>query len=267
MSRIETQEFSIGVPGGNVYARGWMPDTLLTDIPVVLMHDSLGCVDLWRDFPERLARDLASPVYAYDRLGFGRSDGRSGPPSLEFIAEEAALYFPLVKAGLSISSYILFGHSVGGGMAITIASRDPDCKGVVTVAAQAFVEDRTREGIVAAKEEFDRPGQFERLERWHGKKAKWVLDAWTGTWLSPAFADWSLGDSIGNVRCPVLAIHGALDEYGSTAFAEFIAGRSGGASELLILEDCGHMPHREKPDVVIQAVREFWGTGTFGKES
>ncbi len=260
MNKIRTKEFTISVLGGNVYAKSWMPEKKLSDVPVVLMHDSLGCVDLWRDFPETLARNLSRAVFAYDRLGFGKSDPRVEPPSLDFIVEEASTYFPFVKSGLSMSSYILFGHSVGGGMSVHIASRDPDCKAVVTVATQAFIEELTKEGIVNAKKEFERSGQFKRLERWHGRKAKWVLDAWTGVWLSPDFADWSLNGSIQNVHCPLLAIHGGRDEYGSTASAEFIAGNSGGVSELMILKDCGHLPHREKPETVVHAVKDFLRT-------
>lgn len=260
MNTIATEEFSIRVPDGTVYARKWRPEKTLSDVPVVLMHDSLGCVDLWRGFPEALAQNLSRPVFAYDRLGFGKSGPRVEPQPLDFIVEEAMMYVQFIKTGLSISSYILLGHSVGGGMSITIASHDPNCKAVITISAQAFVEELTRAGIINANKDFEQPDHFERLERWHGEKARWVLDAWTDTWLSPDFADWSLDGCIGNVRCPVLAIHGAKDEYGSTAFAEFITGKSGGVSELLILENCGHMPHKEEPETVRKAVRNFLKT-------
>lgn len=257
MSIIKIEEFKVEVPGGKIYARKWLPLETLSDIPLVLLHDSLGCVDLWRDFPEILAKNLSLNVIAYDRLGFGKSDARSELPSLNFIEEESIKYFPVIKSGMSISEYILFGHSVGGGMSINIASRDNDCKGVVTVASQAYVEELTVRGIEKTKMKFGQPGQIGRLEKWHAKKAKWVLQAWTDIWMSPLFSGWSLDDCIGNVLCPVLAIHGDKDEYGSRAFAEFIAGRAGGISEMLIIEDCGHLPHKEKADEVISAVRNF----------
>ncbi len=263
MDSIQTEEFKLSVAGGHVYAKKWSPGNARSDVPIVLMHDSLGCVQLWRDFPESLARNLCCPVVAYDRLGFGKSDARHLPPSFQFIEEEATTYFPLIKSGLSISSYILLGHSVGGGMAITIAANDADCKALVTLAAQPFVEERTRAAILKVKNDFALPGQLERLERWHGDKAKWVLDAWTETWLSPAFGGWNLSDCIGNVRCPALVIHGGKDEYGSRAFAQFIAARVGGVSKLLILEECGHMPHKEKPHLVIEAVAQFLKELTF----
>ncbi|ACL06886.1 alpha/beta hydrolase fold protein [Desulfatibacillum aliphaticivorans] len=257
MMKNNTREFQITAPGGSIYAKAWTPEGSYSQVPVILLHDSLGSVDLWRGFPEILAEKLNRQVIAYDRLGFGKSDARHEPPSLRFIEEEGEVYFPWVKSGLSIKKYVLFGHSVGGGMACNIAARDKDCQGVVTAASQAFVEDLTRQGIIKVQKGFEKPGQMERLKKWHGKKALWVLRAWTDTWLSPDFADWSLEDCMKKVFCPVLAIHGDKDEYGSRAFPEFIAGKAAGPSQMPILKDCGHMPHLEKTDEVIGAINEF----------
>jgi len=257
MSSIKIEEFKIAVPGGEIYAKRWTPVTENPTPPIILLHDSLGSVDLWRDFPLDLARALSRTVVAYDRLGFGKSDKRDTLPSVRFIEEEATKYFPAIKNQFSLESYVLFGHSVGGCMAINIASRDSDCKAVVTASAQAFVEAITVEGILQAKKVFEQPGQIERLQRWHGQKAEWVLHAWTDVWLSDERKDWSLEPVIKDVRCPVLAIHGDNDEYGSSAFPKFIVEKSGGPADILIIEGCGHMPHREKSQEVIDALRRF----------
>lgn len=243
--------------GGKVYAKRWVPETDSHNSPLVLLHDSLGSVDLWRDFPRALAEGLSRCVVAYDRLGFGKSDERHELPPADFIEEEATKYFPAIKSHLSLGSYILFGHSVGGAMAINIAARDADCQAVVSVSAQAFVESRTLVGIQQAKQAFKQPGQMERLEKWHGQKANWVLHAWTDVWLSDEFKHWSLESSIRDVTCPLLAIHGDNDEYGSTAFPEFIAKNTAGTADMLIIEECGHVPHREKPQEVVDALRRF----------
>ncbi len=246
------------MPGGRVFCRSWRPATPRADLPVILLHDSLGCVDLWRHFPEALALRLGLPVVAYDRLGFGRSTERDALPSPDFVAEEATRCFPAIREGLGIGPYALFGHSVGGGMALNIAARDRgDCAWVVSESAQAFVEDRTREGIVAARAHFRQPGQLGKLERLHGDKARWVLDAWTEVWLSPAFADWSLDASLGSVRCPVLAVHGDRDEFGSVAFPRRIAAGVAGPSQVEILTGCGHVPHRERQADLLDAVACF----------
>ena len=260
MSATRIDEFRVRVPGGSVYVKKWTPEIASAESPLILFHDSLGSVDLWRDFPSLLAENLSRCVVAYDRLGFGRSDARDALPSTEFIEEEAITYFPAIKECLSIQRYVLFGYSVGGGMAINIASRDPDCEAVVTMSTQAFVEELTVKGVEDAKRKFEQPGQIERLEKWHGSKAKWVLHAWTDIWLSADFANWSLQSAIGGVRCPVLAIHGENDEYGSAAFPEFICGRTGGHGAMYLVSDCGHLPHKEKPQEVIGVVKAFLGS-------
>jgi pimeloyl-ACP methyl ester carboxylesterase len=259
MSSIKVEELKVEVAGGSVFIKKWTPEIVLTKSPLILLHDSLGSVDLWRYFPSVLAENLSRCVVAYDRLGFGQSDARDELPSMEFIEEEATEYFPAIKRYLSIQHYSLLGHSVGGGMAINIASSDPDCEAVVTVSAQAFVEELTVKGIKDAKQIFEQPEQIARLEKWHGSKAKWVLQAWIDVWLSAEFANWNLKASISSVRCPVLVIHGENDEYGSVAFPKFISENTVGQTDMLLLKNCGHMPHKEKPQEVIVAVKKFFG--------
>jgi pimeloyl-ACP methyl ester carboxylesterase len=264
---LTTQEYQLSVSGSTVYAKQWQPDELSSVVPIVMLHDSLGCVDLWRDYPALLAQAFGRSVIAYDRLGFGRSDLRVGLPSIDFIKEEAEYYFPQIKKQLGLDNYLLLGHSVGGGMAINIAARDADCLGVITLAAQAFVEKETLAGIEKAKALFQQPEQVKRLAKWHKVNAKvggqsdvkalWVLNAWIEVWLSKAFLTWSLADCIDKVLCPVLALHGEHDEYGTQAFPQFIAERVSGASKYLILEDCGHIPHREKTAEVNHAISTF----------
>ena len=254
---IKVEECRVDVPGGQVFVKKWTPEADSQKSPVILLHDSLGSVDLWRAFPQVLAASLSRPVVAYDRLGFGRSDRRDALPAIEFIEEEGAIYFPALKAQLSLGRYVLFGHSVGGGMAVNIAARDPDCQAVITVSAQAFVEDRTIQGIKDARQMFAQPGQVERLEKWHGDKAAWVLAAWTELWLSAAFSGWNLHRALQQMHCPVLAIHGDQDEYGTSAFPAYIVRNAGGPARMLIIENCGHMPQKEKPEEVIGAAVDF----------
>jgi len=257
---VTATDHRIGTGRGTLFARRWVPRDVRPDAPapIVLFHDSLGCVELWRNFPEQLAVATRRSVVAYDRLGFGRSDDHPGPLPLTFIQDEAAVVLPRVCDALGIDVIVPFGHSVGGGMAIATAARWPDrCAAVVTESAQSFVEDRTRAGLQAARAEFSRPGQLERLARYHGAKARWVLDAWIETWLSPAFADWRLDDDLRGVRCPALALHGDQDEYGSAEHPGRIARLTHGPSRAVILEGCGHVPHREQPDRVLAEVAEF----------
>ncbi len=257
MNNIKVEEFLIKTSHGNIYAKKWIPEKINNQGPVVLIHDSLGCVNLWRDFPELLATKLSRCVIAYDRLGFGKSDVCNGSLGFDFIEYEANIFLSCVKPQLSISDYILWGHSVGGAMAINIAAVDIDCEAVITEAAQAFVEEITILGIKSAKREFLKKGQIEKLEKWHGNKADWVLRAWTDTWLSPEFSQWSLAPCLNKVNCPVLVLHGDKDEFGSKAFPEFIADNVKGKSTMVMLDGCGHVPHKEKISEVLQSVLLF----------
>lgn len=245
-------------PRGRLFARSWTPAGAASLAPLVLLHDSLGCVELWRDFPAALAGATGRRVVAYDRLGFGRSDARDGVMPLDFIADEARSFFPVVLEQLAIERFIAFGHSVGGGMAVNCAALLGErCEALVTESAQALVEDRTVQGLRAAREQFNAAGQMERLARYHGDKAAWVLEAWLGTWLSPVFAAWSLQDVLPRVNCPTLAIHGAEDEYGSPRHPELIARLGGGPTQAVLMPGTGHTPHRERQHEVLETLRAW----------
>lgn len=258
MTELRTEDRLVDVDGGSTFVRRWTPPRVRDDMPLVLLHDSLGSVEQWRDFPARLAERLQRTVIAYDRPGFGRSSQRRDAPSPDFIAEEARGHFPALRDALALDAFALFGHSVGGAMAIVIAAMQGDaCRFVITESAQAFVEARTLDGIRAAKRQFEDEAHFARLARWHGERARWVLQAWTEVWLDPAFAAWRLDPWLPRVQCPVLAIHGDRDEFGSTAFPRRIAAGVAGPAALALLAQCGHVPHREQMDAVLQHVDDF----------
>ncbi|WAG81324.1 alpha/beta hydrolase [Metapseudomonas furukawaii] len=256
-----TQDLRVDSLHGRLFVRIWSPDhqsPCFDQAPIVLFHDSLGCVELWRDFPARLAAATGKAVVAYDRLGFGRSDPHPDELTFGFIADEAERAFPAVKDQLGIDDFIAFGHSVGGAMATLCADRHRmHCHALITVAAQAFVEEHTLEGIRVAKDNFRQPEQLQRLVKYHGDKARWVLDAWTETWLSPAYAHWTLEEEIQSLDCPLLVVHGDQDEFGSRLHPQRIVQLTEGPSRLLLMDDCGHVPHREKPEAVLAAVADF----------
>ncbi|MHC5350193.1 alpha/beta fold hydrolase [Metapseudomonas furukawaii] len=256
-----TQDLRVESLHGRLFVRIWSPDhqsPCFDQAPIVLFHDSLGCVELWRDFPARLAAATGKAVVAYDRLGFGRSDPNPDELTFGFIADEAERAFPAVKDQLGIDDFIAFGHSVGGAMATLCADRHRmHCHALITVAAQAFVEEHTLEGIRVAKDNFRQPEQLQRLVKYHGDKARWVLDAWTETWLSPAYAHWTLEEEIQSLDSPLLVVHGDQDEFGSRLHPQRIVQLTEGPSRLLLMDDCGHVPHREKPEAVLAAVADF----------
>ena len=259
MSAPVSTDHRIALPAGRLFARQWHPETAAAKrAPVVLLHDSLGSVELWRDFPARLAEATGRRVIAYDRLGFGRSDARTGRPSRDFLAEEAANVLPTLREQLDVGRFVIAGHSVGGGMAVEVAARaSADCEALVTMSAQAFVEDRTLDGLRVARSQFADPAQVERLAKYHGDKAAWALDAWLGQWLDPVFAGWSLDATLPRVSCPTLAIHGEQDEYGSAAHPRRIVDGVRGPARLEMLAGVGHVPWREQPELVVRVIAEF----------
>ena len=261
---ISGADISLRVRGQRVFARGWGDWRSRETPPILLMHDSLGCVRVWRDFPPQLAATTGHAVIAYDRAGFGASDPHPGPLSADFIRDEARQTVPALMQELAIDRLIVFGHSVGGAMAVVTAAEHPNAiVAVITESAQAFVEAQTLDSIRAAKVAFQDPAQRERLARYHGAKADWVLDAWTETWLSPSFAAWNLDRDLPRLRCPLLVMHGDRDPYGSTAHPARLAALAPASTEVVIVEDCGHVPHREHPERVLQTVQRFlWRAST-----
>ena len=259
---IAMSEIRVSTPDGHLFVKRWQPQTGAGNAPgkapIVLMHDSLGSVALWRDFPEQLAVATSREVIAYDRLGFGQSDANPHQLGPRFVEGEVTTGFAPIHQALGLDAFVMLGHSVGGGMAAMVAATYPlQCKALMTESAQSFVEERTLEGIRAARDSFAQPGQLERLSRYHGGKAAWVLSAWVDTWLSEPFAHYRLDAALRQVHCPVLAIHGELDEFGSLIHPENICTWAQGPCEAEIIAGGGHVPHRELPDRITGRIAQF----------
>lgn len=255
--KVEKERVKIDV--GEIFTCTWTPEELKKEHPIILLHDSLGCVGLWKDFPEKLARQMQQPVVAYDRLGAGKSSPLKDIPSVDFIEKEAFHFFPQLISALGIDKFSLLGHSVGGAMALLIASNNnSSCQSVITVAAQAYVEEKTITSIAAAEQFFKNEEHFNKLVKWHGNKAKWVLDAWTIIWQSKGFQSFSVLPYLSKITCPTLVLHGELDEYGSSNFPKSIATAISSHSNYIIMQNCGHIPHREQPLQLLQHIKDFY---------
>jgi len=246
---------------GRMFVRSWFPerDALRPNhAPILLLHESLGCIEQWKDFPSALANATGRTVVAYDRLGFGRSDRLTAPPAPTFVEDEAAHGFACVLEHLGIERFVVLGHSVGGSMAVHCAARYPEaCQAMITMSAVTFVEQRTLSGIRQARAWFADPAQRERLRRYHGERSDWVLSAWIDTWLAPDFATWTLAHALPAVGCPSLAIHGDDDEFGSERHPQLIADHASGQVEQALLSGVGHVPHREQPEQVLERIERF----------
>lgn len=229
----------------------------------VLLHDSLGCVDTWRDFPELLAERIGSDVIVYDRQGYGRSSPFGPTPrTVHYLAQEAQVLRDLLDA-LEIDSAILFGHSDGGSIALLAAATEPNrIAAVVTEGAHVFVEDVTLRGIRAARESLGTTDLADRLARYHGDKVPALTSAWIDTWLSPEFRSWNIERHLPYIRCPVLVIQGELDEFGTIEQVNAIVRGVGERARPLMIPGIGHTPHREARDAVLNATSAFIAAAT-----
>jgi len=224
--------------------------------PLLLLHEGLGCVAMWRHFPERLAAATGCRVVVWSRAGYGGSAPFPGPRQPDYMHREALLALPAFISALGIECPLLVGHSDGGSIALIFAGAFPEVPcGLAVMAPHEFVEEETLAGIRAAREAWRTTDLQARLGRYHADVERVFAD-WTDTWLSPAFRDWNIESYLPQIRCPVLAIQGEDDEYATMRQIDAIAGLVPG-TRLQKLADCGHSPQRDQEAAVLAAIADF----------
>jgi pimeloyl-ACP methyl ester carboxylesterase len=225
---------------------------------LVFLHEGLGSVSMWRDFPHKAAQATGCPALVYSRLGYGRSDVLRAARPVRYMHDEALETLPRVLDELGIREPVLVGHSDGGSIALIHAGARAGrgTRGLVLMAPHVFVEDVGVKSIAQAKVAFETTDLRERLARHHAD-AEATFRGWNDIWLHPDFRAWNIEEYLADVTCPVLAIQGFDDEYGTMAQIDAIARRIGGPIELLRLDRCGHSPHRDQPAAVLEAMTRF----------
>ncbi|MCS7027099.1 MAG: alpha/beta hydrolase [Bryobacteraceae bacterium] len=219
---------------------------------LVFLHHGLGSITQWRDFPAKLCREVGLPGYLIDRPGHGRSE--PGPDGELYTLERESERLLSHLAALEAETVIFVGHSDGATIALLAASQESpnSLLGIVSIAAHVFVEDRTRAGIRAAVGDHHR--LRDKLRRHHGAKADALFWNWAGKWLSPAFDSWDIRGRLKNIRCPVLALQGTEDEYGTSAQLEAIEQGCAGPVTVALIAGCGHEPHLEAPQETLPRI-------------
>lgn len=225
---------------------------------LVFLHDSLGCIKLWRDFPFLLAEKLQMNVFIYDRKGYGQSEAlETSYREQDYLEKEADLLKTLLNQ-FKIHSPILFGHSDGGSIALIFGYKYPNSvSGIICEAGHIFAENITLEGIKEAIQAFENTDLPVKLKKYHGEKVQVLFDAWTKTWLNPDFSNWNIEDKLPEITCPVLFIQGEKDNYGTVEQVFKTLEKVSGASDYLLIPEVGHSPHKEKPQTVIIKCTEF----------
>ncbi len=225
---------------------------------IVFLHDSLGCVQLWRDFPKKLAAATECNVLVCDRLGYGKSAPMpTHERPINYMELEADVLNDLLTT-LKIENAVLFGHSDGGTIALITASKYPERVRAISVeAAHIFVEDVTLQGIYEVVEAYKNTNLPERLEKYHGDKTDTIFKAWTETWTRSDYRDWNIEHFLSGITCPLLFIQGEADEYGTLAQVEKTISQVSGKAEKYILPNVGHTPHKEAKELVFEKARDF----------
>jgi pimeloyl-ACP methyl ester carboxylesterase len=238
----------------------WVGQAAGTAAVIVFLHEGLGSVAMWRDFPQRLCEAVGARGLVYSRPGYGRSTARAADEhwAPDFMHRQAREVLPALLQSLGVQRPWLFGHSDGGSIALLFAAMFPQAlQGAVVLAPHILVEDICVTSIAQARDAYLKTDLKQRLGRYHEDvdSAFW---GWNEVWLSPAFRDWNITSELAAIRCPLLAIQGLDDEYGTLEQIRGIA-RAVPQTQLLELPQCGHSPHKDQPEKVIAAVKAFMG--------
>jgi len=251
-----TESKIINVKGQNLYIEYHNSNEKKTTI--VFLHDSLGSVQLWRDFPAKLSEITQCNTLAYDRLGYGKSDPMpTHERPVNYMELEADILNGLL-AEMNIHNAILFGHSDGGTIALITAAKYPErVKSVICEAGHIFVEDVTLKGVYDAWDAYKTTNLPERLQKYHGDKVETLFRAWTETWTRDDYRTWNIEHLLKHITCPLLFIQGEADEYGTLDQVEKTVTQVSGSAEKYIIPNIGHTPHKEAPDLVLEKTTSF----------
>lgn len=248
------------LPDGTVLETRRVEPASRPDVPtLVLLHEGLGCVALWREFPERLSEATGCPVFLYSRAGYGASSPRELPWPLDYMQREGMHGLPAVLDAAEIGPCVLIGHSDGASIALVNAGglADPRVRGVVVIAPHVFTEPMGLASIRAARDAYETGDLRARLARYHGDNIECAFRGWSDSWLHPDFARWNLQPYLPGIKVPLLQIQGKEDQYGSEAQLTAIACLAGGPVSTCLLEACRHAPHFERPAQTLSLIAEF----------
>lgn len=226
---------------------------------IVLLHEALGCIAMWKRFPQQLAEATGLDVLIYERRGYGGSTPISLPRPDDYLREEGEVWLPLLLDRLGLEQVILFGHSDGGSIAQIGAASCPDqVVAIITLAAHIYVDPLTLAGIREAVTRYRTTDLPQRLARYHGARTELLFRAWAETWLRPSCHDnLDLSPQLTRIRCPALIMQGDRDEYGVPEQVTDACALIGEQAQAHFIADCGHVPHLERPQEVLAQSTAF----------
>jgi pimeloyl-ACP methyl ester carboxylesterase len=228
---------------------------------LIFLHEGLGSIRQWRDFPAKVAAATGCRALLYDRYGYGQSDTlEEARRGVRFMHDEALLSLPELRKKLGLDDAVLIGHSDGASIALIHAGAGHQARGVAVMAPHVFIEPICVSSIEKVTAQFESSDLPVRLGKYH-RDARKTFYGWADVWTEEGFKTWDIRQEyLRNIRAPVLAIQGCGDDYGTMAQLDQIARHVAGPCELLKLEDCGHAPFRDQPEKTLAAVARFIDT-------
>jgi pimeloyl-ACP methyl ester carboxylesterase len=230
-----------------------------TNATIVMLHEGLGSVSMWKDFPRALAQRSGCGVLVYSRHGHGKSERLAEKRCVDFMHHEAKVVLPDLLRQFEIPQPLLLGHSDGASIALIYTGTWPDrVRGLVLEAPHVFVEEFGLRSITAIRKLYEATDLAKKLARYHDHVDD-TFRGWNDIWLDPQFRAWNIEEYLAPITCPILIIQGENDEYGTLAQVEAIQRRVAG-TQTLILPDCGHSPHRDQTSLTLEAIAKFMAT-------
>jgi pimeloyl-ACP methyl ester carboxylesterase len=224
---------------------------------IVMLHEGLGALSLWRDLPRKLSNLIDCSVFVYSRHGYGQSDFINSKFNAKYMHKEALNILPKILNHFDISNPILYGHSDGASIALIHASSaDTGIMGLILEAPHVFVEEISLNGLKDAKKAFEQGGLKAGLAK-HHREPEMIFRCWNNIWLSPEFLTWNIVSCLSNIQCPALLIQGETDAYGTLSQLDTIEKNVSGICKKKILPNTGHSPHRENPKLVLRSIQQF----------
>ena len=225
---------------------------------IVMLHEGLGCVGLWGDFPDRLAAVTGAGVFAYSRAGYGRSSPVNLPRPITFMEDEARDVLPRLLASIGFRRGLLLGHSDGASIAAIHAGsvQDHRVRGLVLIAPHFLTEEMGIAEIARARAAFAATDLRAKLARWHDD-VDIAFKGWSDAWLDPDFRNWNITDALAYIRVPILIVQGERDQYGTARHIEVAQQECTRPVDVALLPGIGHAPHREAPAATLRAVSDF----------
>jgi pimeloyl-ACP methyl ester carboxylesterase len=228
---------------------------------IVMLHEGLGSVSMWRDFPDRVAKTTGFGVFVYSRMGYGSSSPCEVPRPLTYMHDEALNTLPCILDAIGFHRGIVLGHSDGASIAAIHAGecRDERVRGLILMAPHFFTEDAGIESIARTKSDFESSDLRARLYKHHGENVDGAFWGWNRAWLDPEFRRWDIREYLGKIRVPVLIVQGEDDEYGSEEQIEAARAQCRAPVEAVLSPLCGHSPHRDQPERTLAEIAAFSG--------